>query len=93
MNNNILKFIELCNWDNVSYLVFSDNVFGVLIYYSHFLSSLLALLVGIFVLSRGYKVRINQVLASIMIIFAVWVFCDLILWATNNPSYSMFFGQ
>lgn len=91
MNSKITEFIEICNWDKVEYLFFSDNVFGNLIYYSHFLAILLALSVSWFVITRGPKVLLNRILASIMIIFASWGFFDLIVWSTDKPEYSMFF--
>lgn len=91
MNQAVLKFIEMCAWDQAQFLIISDNVFGSLIYYSHFFAILLALSVSWFVISKGSKILINRVLASIMIVFSGWVFCDLVVWATNKPEYSMFF--
>lgn len=91
MNRAISKFIEICTWDQAQFLMISENVFGNLIYYSHFFAMVLALSVGWFVISRGGKILINRVLAFIMISFSGWVFCDLVVWATDKPEYSMFF--
>lgn len=91
MNTNIQQFIEICAWDKADFLIFSSNVFGNLIYYSHFLALALALLVGWFVVSQGRKVLLNNILAFMMITFSSWVFFDLVVWATERPDYSMFF--
>src|SRR3989344_204222 len=76
MNSSIQTFIEMCQWDPARFLIFSDNVFGPLIYYSHFFALILSIIIGIFLLS---------------FMFSLWVIFDLILWATDKPQYSMFF--
>ena len=91
MNTNIQQFIEICSWDKADFLIFSSNVFGNLIYYSHFLALALALLVGWFIVSQGRRVLLNNILAFMMITFSGWVFFDLVVWATERPDYSMFF--
>ena len=91
MNTNIQQFVEICAWDKADFLIFSSNVFGNLIYYSHFLALALALLVGWFIVSQGRKALLNNILAFMMITFSGWVFFDLVVWATERPDYSMFF--
>jgi len=84
-------FIELCEWDSSRFLIFSDNVFGTLIYYSHFLAMILALVVGFFVFSQNKKGLVNKLLFFIMLFFATWTFLDLVLWANERPDFIMFF--
>ncbi len=91
METSIQTFISMCQWDTSSLLIFSDNVFGALIYYSHFIALIVALLVGIFVLSRDSKVLVNRLLFLIMTAFSLWVFFDLILWGNEKPDLIMFF--
>ena len=81
----------MCEWDPARFLVFSDNVFGTLIYYSHFLPLVLSLVVGFFVLIQNRKVLTNQLLFLITFLFSVWAFFDLILWATEKNEYTVFF--
>lgn len=82
---------SFCEWDAPFLLVFSDNVFAQLVYYSHFVPLILSLLVGIFVLIQKPKGLLNRLLFIITILFGTWIFFDLILWATNNPLQTMFF--
>jgi signal transduction histidine kinase len=80
-----------CNWDTARFLVFSENVFDPLIYYSHFISLIPSLIVGIFVLWMGKRGPIERMLFFLTISFSLWVFFDLILWATDKIPYTMFF--
>jgi signal transduction histidine kinase len=91
MNTSIQGFIEICNWDTAQYLIFSENVFGPLIYYSHLIALILALVVGIFVLSNDKKNLVNRLLFFIMILFSLWIVFDLILWANEKSYLIMFF--
>ncbi len=91
MGTSIQAFIELCQWDTARFLIFSDNVFGALIYYSHFLAFFLALFIGIIVFIKGRKELVNNLLFLIMTTFSVWVFFDLILWANEKDYFVMFF--
>ena len=47
--------IQACNWGASTYLIFSENVFATLIYYSHFLTISISLFVGFFVFVKGKK--------------------------------------
>jgi signal transduction histidine kinase len=91
METLIQTFIEMCQWDNAKFLIFSDNVFGTLIYYSHFFALILALFVGFFVLFKDRKNLINVLLFLIMINFSIWIFLDLVLWANEKIHLIMFF--
>lgn len=81
----------MCEWDPSAFFIFSDNVFGSLIYYSHFLAIVLALAVGFFVFFQNRKMLQNRLLFLIMLSFSAWVFFDLILWANERPDFIMFF--
>ncbi|OGI71074.1 hypothetical protein A3B84_02950 [Candidatus Nomurabacteria bacterium RIFCSPHIGHO2_02_FULL_35_13] len=81
----------MCQWDTARFLIFSDNVFGTLIYYSHFLALILSFLVGLFVFWKDRKSLVNKLLFLIMFLFSVWVFFDLILWANEKNHFIMFF--
>lgn len=85
------ELILACNWDSAPLLVFSDNVFGTLIYYSHFFSLILSLTIGIFVFFYNRKSLSSHILLFITIIFSSWVFFDLVLWATDKNYLTMFF--
>lgn len=91
METSIQQFIELCQWDASRFLILSDNVFGALIYYSHFVALLLALIVGFYVFIIDKKSLVNRLLFLMMITFSVWVFLDLVLWANEKSYLIMFF--
>ncbi len=87
----IEQLIQNCNWDTVKFLIFSNNVFDPLIYYSHLLPLILSLIIGLFIFLKDRKNLLNQILFFITIVFALWVFFDLILWAHEKINYIMFF--
>ncbi|MCX6751558.1 MAG: ATP-binding protein [Candidatus Nomurabacteria bacterium] len=91
METSIQTFIGMCQWGTSSFLVFSSNVFGELIYYSHFFALILSLAIGILVFFRDRKSLLNQLLFLITVMFSLWVFLDLVVWATEKPEYTMFF--
>lgn len=82
-----------CNWDTAKFLIFSANVYDPLIYYSHLVPLILSLVIGIFVLIKGNKELINRVLFFLTVVFSMWVFFDLILWASEKSDFIMFFWQ
>lgn len=84
-------FFSSCGWDSAKYLIFSNNVFENLIYYSHFLSAIPALLIGFFVFIKDRKSLVSRLLFLNTILFSIWVYFDLILWATEKPDFTMFF--
>jgi signal transduction histidine kinase len=80
----------LCNWDSASFLIFSDNVFGPLIYYSHFFALIPSLIVGWIIFSKDTKALINRIFFFITTAFSLWVFMDLVLWANEKSNLQMF---
>lgn len=85
------QIIAMCEWGRSSYLIFSDNVFAPLIYYSHFFALGVSFLVGLFIYLQGRKELVNNLLFIISISLSVWIFGDLVLWASEKPSLVMFF--
>ena len=81
----------MCGWDTAKFLIFSGNVFAPLIYYSHFFALIPSFAIGLIILLKDKKSLVNQILFLITILFSVWVFFDLILWATEKPEFTMFF--
>lgn len=79
-----------CPWESAQYFVYSSNI-PTLFFYSHIPAILIALLIGTLVIHKGEKSLTNISLFIITILFSLWCLFDLILWATNDPSYVMFF--
>ena len=73
-----------CEWDAAQFLIFSSNV-DPLGYYSHLGPMIVALLLGIFVLLNNRKALVNWALFFVTLMFAVWTYFDLILWASPTP--------
>ncbi|MBP6860084.1 MAG: hypothetical protein KBC38_00775 [Candidatus Pacebacteria bacterium] len=82
--------VTSCEWDSALFLIFSPNV-EPFIYYSHLLPLITSLLLGGYVLWSGRRSLISWVLAFIALMFAAWVYFDLILWASPSPEHVMFF--
>ena len=80
-----------CNWSQSAFLLFSDNVFGQLIYYSHLFPLVVAVFIGLYVLFKNPKSTLVHIFFSIILAFSIWVFSDLVLWADADPSNIMFF--
>ncbi len=85
------EYIQMCQWDSTKFLIFSDNVFGNLIYYSHLLPLIVSLLFTLFIFFKNPKLLSGRWLLITTILLSVWLFFDLILWATEKPSFTMFF--
>ena len=80
---------SFCPWDAPTFLIFSENV-PQLFYYSHGVAIIAALLLGLFVYLKDPKSILTKVLLGICVFFSVWVFLDIAIWATNDPSFVMF---
>lgn len=81
---------EVCEWYDAPLLLVSGNVFSNLIYYSHLLPAIVAVLFGTLVYLSDRKGLINKILFFTMIAFALWAVADLILWATDQIDIIMF---
>lgn len=80
-----------CNWDTARLFIFSGNVFGPLVYYSHLFALLSSFIIGLIIFLKDPKALINRILFFITISFSFWVFFDLALWANEKPDLQMFF--
>ncbi|MFA7193919.1 MAG: ATP-binding protein [Candidatus Paceibacterota bacterium] len=91
MIENIQKIgLEICEWDSAKFLLFSDNVFSPLIYYSHLFPAILSILFAFFVFLSNPKGALNRLLFLLSITFVLWSLVDLMLWATERVDYIMF---
>lgn len=81
--------MEFCPWESPQYLIFSSNI-PTLLFYSHIPAILAALVAGFLVYYKSGKSKVGQILLLISILFSVWSFIDLILWATNRPDIVLF---
>jgi len=91
MEKTVLEYIQICEWDSARFLIFSDNVFGNLIYYSHLLPLIVSLLFAFFIFFKNPKLLASRWFLITTILLSIWLFFDLILWATEKPSFTMFF--
>jgi len=80
-----------CNWDIARLLIFSKNVFSPFVYYSHFFPIIGSVLLGLFVYRSNRTSLTARLFFSITLIFSIWAFADVVLWADQNPAHIMFF--
>ncbi len=81
-----------CGWDTTStFLIFSDNVFGSFIYYSHLLPIVCLLFLSGTLIWQNPRDNAVRALLVATLAFAAWSLSDLVLWATANPVHTMFF--
>jgi signal transduction histidine kinase len=79
-----------CEWGTATLMIFSENV-GTLVYYTHILPLVISLFLGFYVLINNPKRRSNRILFALTGVFSVWVYFNLILWASPTPESVMFF--
>src|SRR3989344_5428441 len=91
MDQTILTAITNCEWSSVEFLIFSNNVFAPLIYYSHLGALIIVLFFGFFIYINNRKELLNKLLLYLTVFLGVWLFSDLVLWATDKPYQTMFF--
>lgn len=82
---------NICGWDTAQYFIFSENVFGDFIYYSHLFPAISSLIISFFVFKNNRKSNAARLLLLMSVIFSFWSFFDLVLWATEKTHYTMFF--
>lgn len=90
MTPNLSEYAALCEWAPTTWLVISENVFDPLIYYSHIVPVLLALPLAFLIYLNNRQDIKNQLFLLIIVLFSVWTFGDLILWANDSPGTIMF---
>ena len=91
MTPEVANLIQACAWAPSHFLIFSDNVYANLIYYSHIGAIVPTVLIAFFVFIYGRKDFASILLFITTVFFSLWVFSDLVLWASEFPSYIMFF--
>ena len=91
MSPEVQLIVEACQWAPSHFLVLSDNVFSPLLYYSYFGSVIPTLLITIFIYLNGKKELTSRLLLFMGGSFAMWVLGAMVTWATEIPSYTMFF--
>lgn len=79
----------LCFAESARYLVFSSHV-PKFIYYTHLTALVFSLLIGLFVYSRERKDLTNKILFWSLTPFLLWVFFNIIIWASNRSDLIMF---
>lgn len=80
----------ICEWSPAPYLIYSDNIWGSFIYYSHIFPAITGLIISIFVLKHSPNSLPARFLFFTTLMFAIWSFMDLILWATDRSDIIMF---
>lgn len=89
--NIVTETIKLCAWSEAKFLIFSENVFAPLIYYSHLGTLIIVAFFGLFIFINNKKGLTNKILFYLTCAISAWLFSDLVLWATDRPELSMFF--
>ncbi len=89
--DSIATAIQACEWGSSKFLILSSNVFDPLIYYSHFTAFVLSLGLGTLVFIRNRKILTTRLLFVVTVLLSIWLFSDLVVWATEFSKETMFF--
>jgi signal transduction histidine kinase len=81
--------MALCPWEPAQYFIFSSNVPN-LLYYSHFVAVLVALVFTIFICLKKRDL-VLKILTYDLLFFIAWVVLDVFLWASNRPDVVLFY--
>ncbi len=79
----------LCDFEGAQYLFFGPNASPVILY-SHLPILIISLLLALFVHRKNRTALSSQILAGMLAIFAIWVFCDSVFWGSNRSDLIMF---
>ncbi len=90
MTPEIQAIAAACEWFPSYFLLISENVFSPLLYYSYFGSIIPSILIALFVFFKGPNKLTNRLLLLTILSFTAWTFCNLVTWATEYPSHTMF---
>jgi hypothetical protein len=85
------KIIQLCGFADSSYLIFSENVYEPIIYYSHLLAFFATFLIGAIVYLKGKPSLARHFLIGVCAMICVWTFSNLVLWASRDVGTLFFF--
>lgn len=83
--------IQACAWSPVYFFFFSENVFDKFVYYSHFVPAIVSLVFGLYVFLKSRRNPLARALMIIVSLFFIWSMVDMVVWATDQPRYIMFF--
>ena len=72
-------------YSDLAYLIFTSQT-PKLLYYSHIPTSLIAIILGGFLLFHNRKAIEVKILAILAVLFSAWSIIDLFLWVVVNPS-------
>ncbi len=84
------EHISICQWSDVHFLFFSNNIWGDFIYYSHLLPVVSTLLLIFFLFLKVRDNKAAQALLFTSVCFVIWTLMDLFLWASDQISLIMF---
>ena len=62
-----------------------------MLYYTYFGAAIPTLIIAFFVYFNDIKSLENKLLFLTGVSFVIWIFCNLVTWATEFPKYTMFF--
>jgi len=79
----------LCPWETPTLLLFSDSV-PTLLYYSHGIAILTAIIAAVVVLMHARNLR-TYLFTAMTLSFAFWVFTDIIQWASPHSETVLFY--
>jgi signal transduction histidine kinase len=80
----------ICNlFPEPTFLLFSSDI-PPLLYYSHIPTTILALIVGLFILINNRKNLLNQLIFVICVAFSLWTFINVILWTNIHSDVLLF---
>ena len=79
-----------CQWDTSHWLVFSHNVISPLIYYSHLTPIFVSIIFGLYIYRSNKRSLLNKTLFGITVLLSIWLFLDLVLWASNGVNVILF---
>ena len=80
----------VCGWSEPEYFIFSPDLVGNFLYYSHLFPSIAGLIIAIFVLKSNVHNKAAQALLFTTVMFTIWVILDLVSWAASDTDILMF---
>lgn len=89
--DSIQTAIEVCEWASSHFLIFSENVFDPLIYYSHLVPLVISVAFGVYIYVKNRESLVTKLLLCVILFLSIWLFGDLTLWATEHSHITMFF--
>ncbi len=79
-----------CPWEPAQYLFFSSNV-PTLLYYSHLVAVFAAAIFTLVLLPRIRESLAIKLFLSNIVVFIIWALVDIVIWASNDPGFVLFF--